>query len=109
MKLPLYYSATEGLTIDILVYFNSDDQLILDACDSGTIVEELRGDWDYEYSCIVEPSEVPLLAIALDVPTDDRMAILKALQQQFSVRDAYTIFGQFLEAHNIPFKRFTWI
>ncbi|MEM6725839.1 MAG: hypothetical protein AAF598_17490 [Bacteroidota bacterium] len=108
MKLSLYHSKDEKLTIDIVVYMNQDGQLILDACDSGPIVEELKGDWDYEYQCIVKPEAIELLAFALGVEATDRLAILTAIQQQFSVNDAYTQFGRFLETHNIPFERFTW-
>ena len=67
------------------------------------------GYFDYEYQYIPEPDEVAKLCALLGVDSQDQQALLLAIQQRFSINEAYSKFGEFLEEHHIQFSGFTWV
>lgn len=80
------------------IYFNEQGQLIFDGCDCGERVKECWGDFDYEYQYTIEPDEAARLFTIFGVDSQDKHALLQAIQQRFSINEAYSKFGEFLES-----------
>jgi len=107
-KVLLFSLKTDSISISMELYFNEDGQLIFDGYDIGKSVKKYMGDSDYEYYYTIEKEEIekfyPLFGLALG----DQPNLLKALQEKFSVNEAYSLMGQFMDAHGIEYSAFTW-
>jgi len=90
------------------IYFNEKDQLYFDGYDIGKSVEEAWGDADYEYTYTIEPTEVNKFYELFNLIKDDKSGLLQALKDRFSSNRAFTLFGDFMKAHDIKFSTFTW-
>lgn len=108
-KTTLYYQESPGIKISIQIYFNEKNQLTLDGYDIGSAVEESLGDSDYEYIHTIEPEEVKKIYPIFNVQHGDRAGLLAAIKKDFSVSNAYTLFGEFMKTHDIKYSSFTWI
>ena len=104
----MFYLERPDIRISMQIYFNGNDQLYFDGYDIGKTVEEAFGDSDYEYDYTIEPEEVNKLYQIFGLNPGDKSGLLQCIKNRFSVNEAYSLFGNFLTAHKILFKGFTW-
>ena len=90
------------------IYFNEKGQLYFDGYDIGKSVEDVWGDSDYEYTYTIELNEVNKFYELFNLLKDDKSGLLQALKDRFSVNQAFTLFGDFMNANDIKFTSFTW-
>ncbi len=107
-KTTLYHQELPDIKISIQIYFNEKNQLFFDGYDIGRAVEERFGDLDYEYTHTIEPDEVKKFYSIFNVQMDDRAGLLAAIKKEFSVPNAYTLFGEFMKTHDIKYSSFIW-
>jgi hypothetical protein len=108
-KTTLYHLELPDIKRSIQIYFNEKNQLYLDGYDTGSAVEESFGDLDYEYIHKIEPDEVKKIYPILNVQMEDQAGLLAAIKKDFSVPNAYTLFGEFMKTHDIKYSSFTWM
>ncbi|MCK9411460.1 MAG: hypothetical protein M0Q53_04105 [Prolixibacteraceae bacterium] len=107
-KVTLFYLENSNIKISMQIYFNEKNQLYFDGYDTGKFVEETWGDSDYESIYSIEPEEVNKFYPIFNLSDGDRSGLLQAIKKEFSVNKAYSLFGEFMQAHNIKYSRFTW-
>jgi len=108
LKVTLFYLETPDIKISIEIYFNEKNQLFFDGYDIGKTVKEVWGDSDYEYTYTIEPDEVIKFYQIFNLRIGDKSGLLEAIKERFSVNEAYTLFGEFMEANHIKYESFTW-
>jgi len=107
-KVTLFFLENSDIKISMQIYFNEKDQLYFDGFDTGKLVEEAWGNSDYEYSYTIEPEEVNKFYPVFNLSDGDKSGLLQSIKLEFSVNKAYSLFGEFMQAHNIKHERFTW-
>jgi hypothetical protein len=107
-KVSLFYSEKPNMKISMEIYFNEKNQLYFDGYDIGKNVEDYWGDSDYEYTYTVEPEEVNKLYEIFNLKKGDRSGLLQAIKDRFSSNEAYSLFGKFMDKHNVEYDAFTW-
>lgn len=107
-KVTLFYLENSNIKISMQIYFNEKDQLYFDGYDTGKFVEETFGDSDYEYIYTIEPEEVYKFYPVFNLQEGDKSGLLQAIKKEFSVNKAYSLFGEFMLAHDIKHQRFIW-
>ena len=107
-KVTLFYLENSNIKISMQIYFNEKDQLYFDGYDTGKFVEETRGNSDHEYIYTIESEEVNKFYPIFNLKNGDKSGLLQAIKKEFSVNKAYSLFGEFMLAHNIKHERFTW-
>lgn len=108
-KVTLYHYERPDLKVTMEVYFNDKNELYFNGYDIGAYVEEHFGDIDYEYSYTIVPEEVKKFYPLLNLEDGDRSGLLLAIQERFSDNMAYSMFGDFMKANGIQFKKFYWM
>ena len=104
-KVVLYDFKADKMTTNVVAFFETDGSLRIDGCDTGDLVKEFWGDFDYEYIITVKPADLPLLQTVLDVPRSD---LLSGIRRQFEGPRAFSNFKTFLDANGIAYDFFTW-
>ena len=104
----LFYLERPGIIISMEIYFTDKGQLFFEGYDVGKTVEEVWGDSDYEYSYTIEPDEVNKFYEIFGLELGDKSGLLLEFKNRFSVNNAYSLFGDFMNTHNIKCKAFTW-
>lgn len=107
-KVTLFYLERPDIKISMQIFFNEKDQLYFDGYDTGKFVEETMGDSDYEYIYTIEPEDVHKFYPIFNLKDGDKSGLLQAIKKEFSVNEAYSLFGKFMLAHNIKHQRFIW-
>ncbi len=107
-KVILFYLERPDIKISIRIYFNEKEQLYFDGYDIGKSVEEAWDDSDYEYTYTIEPEEVSKFYQIFNLKEGDKSGLLQAIKNRFSVNEAYTLFGDFMDANDIKYESFTW-
>jgi len=107
-KVTLFYLENSDIKISMQIYFNEIDQLYFDGYDTGKTVEETWGNSDYEYIYTIEPEEVNKFYQIFNLKDGEKSGLLQAIKKDFSVNKAYSLFGEFMLAHNIKHDRFSW-
>lgn len=107
-KVTLFYLKNSNIKISMQIYFNEKGQLYFDGYDTGKIVEETMGDSDYEYIYTIEPEDVHKFYPVFNLKDGDKSGLLQAIKKEFSVNEAYSLFGKFMQAHDIKHQRFIW-
>ena len=102
----LYQEERPGLKIHMELYFANSRELHFDGQDRGSWVEEHWGDYDYEYTYTIKEAGVLKLYEVLSIKEGDQTALLELLQERFSGNSAYSMFGQFMRDHEVPFENF---
>ena len=90
------------------IYFNEKDQLYFDGYVTGKLVEEPWGNSCYKYIYSIEPDEVNKFYPVFNLRKGDKLGLLQAIKKDFSVNLAYSLFGEFMQSHNIKHEGFTW-
>jgi hypothetical protein len=107
-KVTLFYLENSNIKISMQIYFNEKDQLYFDGYDIGKSVEAAWGNSNHEYIYSIEPEEVNKFYPIFNLTNGDKSGLLQAIKKEFSVNKAYTLFGEFMLAHNIKYGCFTW-
>jgi hypothetical protein len=107
-KVMLFYLERPYIKISIQIYVNNKEQLYFDGYDIGKSVEAAWGDSDYEYTYTIEPNEVNKFYQIFNLNPGDKQGLLREIQKRFSVNEAYSLFGEFMQLHNIKYNSFTW-
>jgi hypothetical protein len=107
-KITLFYLERPDIKVSMEIYFNKKNQLYFDGYDIGEFVEKTWGDSDYEYTYTIEAQEVKKFYPIFNLKTGDKSGLLKILKDRFSVNEAYSLFGNFMKAHDIKCESFTW-
>lgn len=107
-KVTLFYLERPDIKISMQIYFNEKDQLYFDGYDIGKTVEDLTGDSDYEYIYTIEPEDVHKFYPVFNLKDGDKSGLLQAIKIEFSVNEAYSLFGKFMQSNNIKFSKFIY-
>lgn len=107
-KIILFHLENSNIKISMQIYFNEKDQLYFDGYDTGRSVEEVWGNSVYEYNYTIAPAEVSKFYRVFGLKDGDKSGLLQAIKKEFGVNKAYSLFGEFMLAHNIKYERFTW-
>lgn len=107
-KVTLFYLENSDIKISMQLYFNEKDQLYFDGYDTGKSVQETWRNSDYEYSYTIEYEELNKFYKIFNLKNGDKSALLQVLKKEFSINEAFTLFGEFMRDHNIKYKRFLW-
>jgi hypothetical protein len=107
-KVILFYLENSNIKISMQIYFNEKDQLYFDGYDTGKSVEEAWGNSDHEYIYSIEPEEVNKFYPIFNLKDGDKSGLIQAIKKEFSVNEAYSLFGEFMLAHDIKHQRFIW-
>lgn len=107
-KVTLFQLENSNIKIFIEIYFNEKGQLRFDGQDIGKSVESAWGSSEYEYMYTIEPEEVNKFYEIFNLKDGDHSGLLQAIKKDFGVNKAYSLFGEFMLAHNIKHERFTW-
>ncbi|UPT70002.1 MAG: hypothetical protein M0D53_12785 [Flavobacterium sp. JAD_PAG50586_2] len=59
----------------------------------------MLGDSDYEYIYTVEPEEATKFYKIYEIKDGDKCGLLQSIKGDFSVEDAYSLFGQLIIQH----------
>ena len=108
-KVVLFYSESPIVKVSMEIYFTEKGQLFFDGYDIGSFVKQIWGDYDYEYTYTIEPNQVKKLYKILGAKEGNKSDLLAKIKSRFSVNEAYSLFGKFLDTHKIKYERFTWI
>lgn len=107
-KVTLFYLERSDIKISIEIYFTDKGQLYFDGYDIGKSVEDVWGDSDYEYTYTIEPDQVERFYEIFGLEYGDRSGLLQAIKNRFSVNEAYSLFGEFMNENDIKYESFTW-
>ncbi|MDX2305884.1 MAG: hypothetical protein NW226_23955 [Microscillaceae bacterium] len=107
-KITLFHLKTSVVETTHEIYFSAQGHLCFEGYDTGKIVEEYKGDSDYEYFYTVKKEEVKKLSQVFNLPQDDQSRLLEAIWLRFGNHQAYSQLGEFMRVHDIKFDSFTW-
>jgi hypothetical protein len=103
----LFQFETPQIKVDIQAYFENEN-LIIEGYDIGKRVKDWFGDSDYEYKTTIFENEVQKLYHLMQVKTNDKTGLLKAIADRFNTNSCYSEFGDFLTKNNIQSEKFSW-
>lgn len=112
LTVKLFEEIRKDISIRIHARITENNALMIDGVDSGTLVEKLKGDWDYEYVLTVNKANKELLIQKLNddkIPILDDKALLHWIKANYSGNSAFSSFKAFLTAKNIAFEMGTWV
>ena len=98
-KKRLFTIKRKNIKVTIDLGFEGED-LKLDGYDIGTLVSEIWGDSDYEYTITVSASELPKLY--------ELNKVITTLAKSFSLNEAFSKFEEYLQKNKIVFTSFTY-
>ena len=107
-KITLFKLERPDIKISMEIYFNEINQLYFDGYDIGELVERIWGDSDYEYTYTIEPEEVNKFYPLFNLRNGDKSGLLQSLKDRFSVNEAYSLLGNFMNVHDIKYDSFIW-
>ncbi|MES2133414.1 MAG: hypothetical protein V4506_13790 [Bacteroidota bacterium] len=107
-KVTLFYLESTDIKISMQIYFTEKGQLYFDGYDIGKFVKETFGDSDYEYTYTIEPEELTKFYELFNLEIGDKSGLLQAIKLRFSVNEAYSLFGKFMQENAIKYSSFTW-
>jgi hypothetical protein len=107
-KAVLYFEERPDIKISMELYFNKEGQLFFDGYDIGETVKKIWGDTDYEYTYTIAATEANKFYNIFSIPKGHQPDLLQVFKKMFSVNEAYTLFGEFMDKHGIKYERHTW-
>lgn len=114
MKTPtiiLFQESRPEIHIRITASITQDGKLLIEGYDSGQLVEELKGDWDYEYCMTINKAHKELLteklSQQLNMELDDK-GLLKWLKENYNHNEAFSAIQFLLDRMEIPYDPFYW-
>jgi hypothetical protein len=106
-KKRLFTIKRKNIKVTIDLGFEGED-LKLDGYDIGTLVSEMWGDSDYEYSITVESGNLIKLYELNKVDIGNKKQLISALSKFLSINEAYSVFHDYLRDNNIEFTAFSY-
>ncbi|HTJ11547.1 MAG TPA: hypothetical protein VL547_05970 [Dinghuibacter sp.] len=103
----LFHSKTPAISVDIWLGFEGDD-LVLDGYDLGQLVDELRGDSDYEYTITVSAADLEQLYALHRVAPGQRTDLVEAIAEKINGNKSFSLFREYLKENQVPFKTWTY-
>lgn len=108
MKKILLFKTAKNLTNkrDLYVIFHDNGDITLDGCDSGPIVKENYGDFDYEYTLTIKSGKKRAFANLLKELGEDtkNIGIADYIKQNYSHENGFNEFKELLDNHNFEYK-----
>ena len=104
----MYRKDTDSIIIDVKVHFENGD-LKFDGCDMGRRVEELMGDYDYEYWVTVPARAIPKLRRVLWKWFASDRKFLEYLAKRFPGDDCLDSVRAFLSKKGIEHEFKWWV
>ena len=94
----------------IILKITDTGDLILDGCDSGPLVKEWFGDFDYEYTVTVKAENLPALFAFLAESGQplSLTQLVELITRRFGHEHGFTEFREFLVKENIAFESFSF-
>ena len=114
MKTPttiLFHESRPEIHIRITASINQEGKLLIEGYDSGKLVEELRGDWDYEYCMSIKKENKELLKKKLSkelLKTLNDEKLLVWLKENYNHNEAFSAIEFLLDRMKIPYEPFSW-
>lgn len=108
-EVTLYKVETPKLFVEVKLYFNDENQLVISGYEIGQTVDDILGDSDYEYSQTFNPEEVQKLYSIFGIRDSDKPNLLLEIQNRFGGKGAYRNFCSFLEENEIKSTPFYWV
>ena len=107
----LYAANSEKIKILVTAAIKQNGDLQVEGIDSGPLVKELKGDFDYEYFLTVKEADKHTLMTYLQkqqisVTTDDEL--LMWVKEQFGHDKSFSALMNFLNDAEIPFSTYFW-
>ena len=107
----LYAANSEKIKILVTAAIKQNGDLQVEGIDSGPLVKELKGDFDYEYFLTVKEADKHTLMTYLQkqqisVTTDDEL--LMWVKEQFGHDKSFSALMTFLNDAKIPFSTYFW-
>jgi len=106
-KKRLFSINRKDIKVTIDLGFEGED-LKLDGYDIGTLVSEMWGDSDYEYTITVSAVELPKLYELNKVLFGEKKKLISTLAKFLSENRAFSKFEEYLEENTIKFTCFTY-
>ena len=107
----LYDESRKEINILITAGIGGNGELRIEGIDSGLLVKELKGDWDYEYFLTISPVNKLLLINYLqlrNIEVSNDHDLLHWFQENFSKNDCFSSIMAFLKKAEIKFETFFW-
>ena len=111
MKVELFKESRDEITISIIALIDEDGSLTILGSDSGKLVQELKGDWNYEYNVKVNKEDKNILLQKLNdryksVNSDE--SLMTWLMSNYNHNEAYSKFVELLKELEIKHSIFMW-
>lgn len=103
----LFYLKSTDITIDIRLGFDKET-LILEGYDIGPKVEQLRGDFDYEYQLTIKEQELDKLYHLSGIEPGQKLGLVDALSAKFNGNQAFSLFQTYLTENEVKFDAFLY-
>ncbi len=111
MRIQLFEESRDEINISITAQIESNEDLSITGNDSGKLVKELKGTWDYEYKVRIKKIDKELLIKKLStqsIPINNDTDLMTWLKSNYSHNEAYTKFLNFLKEMGIKNDPFIW-
>lgn len=114
MKTPttiLFHDNRPEIHVRVTATINLEGDLMIEGYDSGKLVEELKGNWDYEYNMVIKKSQkeqlLNKLADQLQHDLNDE-GLLKWLKENYNHNEAFSALQFLFDRLNVPYEPFYW-
>ena len=107
----LFKESRPEIDISIIAVIDANGDLSVLGSDSGKLVQELRGDWNYEYKAIVKKEDKDILLEKLreqNVSLDSDEDLMSWLKVNYNHNEAYSKFIELLKELVIKHSTFMW-
>ena len=107
----LFEETRTDIKIYICASITNQGELLIEGVDSGTLVQKLQGDMDYEYFLSVDKPNKELLMKKLinrNIEIHNDSDLLNWIKENHSGNRAFSSFKTFLESEQIEFKTHFW-
>ena len=111
MLVILFEETRADIEIHISASISSKGDLKIEGYDSGKLVQELRGEWEYEYYLTVKKGNKERLIETLrnrKTEISNDKALLDWVKDNFSGNTAISSFQKYLTDEHIDFEVFYW-
>lgn len=113
MKKILYQKKVEGnnnelfLNIQIMIYFNEEQNLVISGFESGNIVKDITSNFNYDYYLSIPIAEIQKLIILIQKENKDD--IINFFIINFSNEDCIEQIKEFCKTNNINYDFSVWL
>lgn len=107
----LFEESRPEISISISAQIDENGDFLLEGLDSGTLVKELKGDWDYEYNLIIRKADKEMLIKKLsseDPSVNNDADFMHWLRSNYSHDRAYSQFHRLVQEMKIVHGVFMW-